>query len=54
MSCLDTFYVSHFEEKDEYIRITEKGLLLDKADFSEKGMRLISGSIPEILTRQAL
>jgi hypothetical protein len=39
MSCLDTFYASHFEERDDYIRVTEKGLMLDKADFSKKAMR---------------
>jgi hypothetical protein len=33
MSCLDTFYISHFEERDEFSRMTKKGLELDKADF---------------------
>jgi hypothetical protein len=34
MSCLDTFCISHFEERDEFSRMIEKALLLDKADFA--------------------
>jgi hypothetical protein len=34
MSCLDTFCISHFEEREEYSRMIEKGLELDKADFA--------------------
>jgi hypothetical protein len=37
MSCLDTFCISHFEERDEFSRMTEKGLELDKADFAVNG-----------------
>jgi hypothetical protein len=33
MSCLDTFCISYFEERDEFSRMIEKVLLLDKADF---------------------
>ena len=34
MSCLDTFCILHFEEREEYSLMTEKGLELDKADFA--------------------
>jgi hypothetical protein len=34
MSWLDSFCIGHFDEQDDVIRVTEKGLLLDKADFS--------------------
>ena len=33
MSCLNTFCISHFKEREEYSQMTEKGLELDKADF---------------------
>ena len=34
MSYLDTFCISHFEERDKFSRMTEKELELDKADFA--------------------
>jgi hypothetical protein len=34
MSCLDTFCISHFEERDMLSRMTEKALLLDNVDFA--------------------
>jgi hypothetical protein len=34
MSCLDTFCIFHIKEKDDFIRVSEKGLLLNKANFS--------------------
>jgi hypothetical protein len=34
MSCLNTFCISHFEENEEFIRVTKKELLLDKANFA--------------------
>jgi hypothetical protein len=37
MRCLDTFCISHFEEREEYSRMTEKRLELDKADFAVNG-----------------
>jgi hypothetical protein len=37
MSCLETFWISHFEEREEYSRMTKKGLELDKADFAVNG-----------------
>lgn len=37
MSCLDTFCISHFEEKDQYSQMAEVGLQLDKADFAVNG-----------------
>jgi hypothetical protein len=37
MSCLDTFCISHFKERDKFSRMTEKALLLDKADFAVNG-----------------
>ena len=40
MSCLDTFYILHFEEREEYSRMTEKGLELNKADFSINGYKV--------------
>jgi hypothetical protein len=46
MSWLDSFYISHFDERDDFIRVTKKGLLLDKADFSEKGYRIDEQKFP--------
>jgi hypothetical protein len=40
MSCLDTFCISHFEERDEFSQKTEKALLLDKADFAVNGYKV--------------
>jgi hypothetical protein len=37
MSCLDTFCISHFEEREEYSCMTEKDLELDKAGFVVNG-----------------
>jgi hypothetical protein len=37
---LDAYIISLFEEKDEFVRVTEKELLLDKADFSEKWYKI--------------
>jgi hypothetical protein len=34
MNCLDIFCISYFEEREEYICLTKKGLLLDKEDFA--------------------
>jgi hypothetical protein len=46
ISCLDTFCISHFEEKDDFIRVTKKGLMLDKADFTEKGYMVDENEFP--------
>jgi hypothetical protein len=46
MSCLDTFCISHFKERDDFIGVTEKGLTLDKADFSEKGYNIDESKYP--------
>lgn len=46
MSCLDTFYISHFEEKEEYSRMTGKGLELDKADFAINGYKVDEEKYP--------
>jgi hypothetical protein len=40
MNCLDTFCISHFEEREEYSRMMEKGLELNKADFVVKGYQV--------------
>jgi hypothetical protein len=53
MSYLDTFYVSHFEEKNKYICMTEKGLMLDKADFSKKGYEMDEDQFPRNLKKVA-
>ena len=37
MSCLDTFYISYFKEREEHSYMTKKGLELDKADFAVNG-----------------
>ena len=37
MSYLDTICISHFEEREEYSRMIEKGLELNKADFAVNG-----------------
>jgi hypothetical protein len=46
MSCLDTFCISYFEERDDFIGVTKKGLTLDKADFSEKGYKIDENKYP--------
>ena len=38
MSWLDSFCIGHFDERDDFICVTEKDLLLDKVDFSKKGL----------------
>jgi hypothetical protein len=43
---LDSICIGHFDEQDNFICITEKGLLLDKADFSEKGCRIDERKLP--------
>ena len=40
MSCLDTFYILHFEEKDEYSCMIEKDLELNKVDFTVNGYKV--------------
>jgi hypothetical protein len=46
MSCLDTFCISHFEERDEFSRMIEKALLLDKADFAVNGYEVDEDRYP--------
>jgi hypothetical protein len=46
MSCLDTFCISHFKERDDFIGVTKKRLTLDKADFSEKGYKIDESKYP--------
>ena len=40
MSCLDTFYISHFEEREEYFHMIKKSLELDNADFVVNGYKV--------------
>jgi hypothetical protein len=47
MSCLDTFCISHFEEGDEFSRMTEKGLELDKANFVVNGYKVDEEQYPQ-------
>jgi hypothetical protein len=47
MSCLDTFCISQFEEREEYSRMTEKGLELDKADFAVNGYEVDEEKYPQ-------
>jgi hypothetical protein len=49
---LDTFCIAHFKEWDDFVRITEKGLLLDKTDFSEKGNKIDKQKFPTTPIRQ--
>ena len=37
MSCLDTFCISYFEEREEYSCMIEKGLELNKTDVAVNG-----------------
>ena len=37
MSCLDLFCFAHFKEREDFIEVIEKDLLLGKTNFSEKG-----------------
>jgi hypothetical protein len=53
MSCLDTFCISHFEERDEFSRMTEKALLLDKADFAVNGYKVDEERYPRQLDKVA-
>jgi hypothetical protein len=53
MSCLDVFIIFHFEEKDEFVQVTKKGMLLDKADFSEKGYKIDEQKVPRIPDKAA-
>jgi hypothetical protein len=41
------FHVSHFKERDDFIRVTKKGLLLDKANFSGKGYEIDELKYPQ-------
>ena len=38
--------ISYFEERDDFIRVTEKGLTLDKVDFSKKGYKIDETKYP--------
>jgi hypothetical protein len=40
MSCLDKFCIAHFKERNDFIQVTDKSLLLHKVDFSEKGHKI--------------
>jgi hypothetical protein len=46
MSCLYTFCISHFEEKDMYSKMAEVGLELDKADFAVAGYEVDERKYP--------
>lgn len=54
MNCLDTFYIAHFEIRDNFIWAVEKGLLLDKAKFFEKGYKIDKGRFSHNLDKLAL
>jgi hypothetical protein len=54
MSYLDTFYNSYFEEKDEFIQVMEKELLLDKVDFVVNGYVVIECMHPYNLVKATL
>jgi hypothetical protein len=53
MSCLDTFCISHFEERDKFSRMTEKALLLDKADFAVNRYEVDEERYPQQLDKVA-
>jgi hypothetical protein len=53
MSCLDTFCILHFEEREEYSRMTEKGLELDKADFAVNGYEVDKEKYPRYGPKEA-
>ena len=46
MSYLDTFCISHFEEKDMYSKMAEMGLELDKPDFAVNGYKVDERKYP--------
>ena len=46
MSYLNTFYILHFEEKDKYSRMIEKGLEFNKADFVVNGYKVDEEKYP--------
>jgi hypothetical protein len=51
---LDSFYISHLKEWDEFIQVIEKGLFLDKANFSEKGYKIDERKFPHNPNKAAL
>jgi hypothetical protein len=53
MSCLDTFCISHFKERDEFSRMIEKALLLDKADFAVNRYEVDEDRYPRQLDKVA-
>jgi hypothetical protein len=46
MSCLDTFCIFHIKEKDDFIRVSEKGLLLNKANFPVNSYKINEHRFP--------
>jgi hypothetical protein len=46
MSCLDILCVSYFKERDDFICMIEKGLMLDKRDFAKKGYEIDEDQLP--------
>ena len=53
MSCLDTFCTSHFEERDDLIRISKKGLLLWYSRVLEKGYEVGEQKYPWYSNKEA-
>jgi hypothetical protein len=46
------FCIAHFKEREDFIEVIEKGLLLGKANFSEKGYMIDNQKFPPTLTKQ--
>jgi hypothetical protein len=40
MNYLNSFCIAHFEERNNFFQVTEKGLLPDKENFLEKGYKI--------------
>jgi hypothetical protein len=53
MSYLDKFCISHSEERNKFIGMTEKGLQLDKADFNVNSYKVDEDQYPRNLDKAA-
>jgi hypothetical protein len=51
---LNTFCNSHFEEKNDFICVTKKGLLLNNIDFGINGYKVNERRFPQNLDKATL
>jgi hypothetical protein len=53
MSCLDTFCILYFKDRDKFSQITEKGLELDKTNFAVNGYKVDKEQYPQQTDKDA-